>query len=184
MNLRIKRKHAKQKLDAILKEEEEKTKKWGTGWQNTWDIVQSHMYKSDLQNIINTKRKLRLHYQWNEPEPKLNWDKITYISFWGEYTKLGEAFYPNGQCLTTKEINEFLKSDKVLNNMYTIGMKTLAREPEKEIGGRGDRHVSYWIEVSMDRTKNKKLHLKKQFYQFYGSDQIYRYEQENEDGDS
>lgn len=184
MNLRIKRKHAKQKLDAIFKEEEEKTKRWGTSWQTTWDIVKSHMAKSELQNIINTKRKLRLHYQWNETEPKLNWDKITYISVWGDYTKLGELFYPNGQYLTSDEISNFLQGDKVSNNIYAIGMKTLAREPEKEIGGRGSRHVDYWIEMSMDRTKNKKLHFKKQLYQFYGSDQIYRYKQENEDGDS
>lgn len=179
MNLRIKRKHAKQKLEHIV-ESEKKRKKYFS----TIDMYLSYESKKPLEDIINTKRKLRLHYQWNEEEPKVDWDKITYFSIWGEYTKLGEIFYPNGQYLMMSEIHNFLNSDRVRNNMYAVGRKTANRNPEKETWSQYDRYVDYWIEFSMDKTKNKKLHSEKLYYQFYGSDRIYLYEKENVDDKS
>lgn len=175
MNLRQKVTKAKRELRSINKEETRR-KRLGydtTGTSNTLEMVQYFQHKHRLEDIVSLKNKKYRHERWNE-NIKINGNKLTYIAMYVEFTKIGELFYPNGQVLTHKEIDEFLSSEEIKNKMYQLGMEASQREPEKQF--KKNSHIDYWIAISDMRTKNKILKTQKLFYQFYGSDLIYEYE--------
>jgi len=160
MNLRKKIKKAKKEI----KEVEEQY----TG-NTTFDIVMRYKKTSKLQKIINYKRNDNRFYQWNEGY-EIDWNKLTYFGFNAGFTNLGYLKSANGKALTRTEINKFLKV--IMDKFYQY-----AKQVSGEEASEGDfrKHVDYSIIVSNDRTKGKRLHVEKRYFQFKGSDLIYEY---------
>lgn len=163
MNLRQKIKKAKAELNGLLKEHH----------SSTWEIIKSFEKRQKLQKIINHKRNFNRYFDFNE-EYKINLKKITYISFHADFKDLGVLKSPNGKPLKQKEINAFLIK-MIQTKLYEHAKKVSEEVPSKD--GFMNR-IDYWISISDDRTKAKRLHAEKVYFQFKGDETIYRYQKQ------
>lgn len=169
MNLRQKVKQAKVKLKKVEEDYKRKTRYGAT----TWDIVENYEITSKLQEIINHKRKFNRYYHWNE-EHQIDWDNLTYISFHADYKTLGILKSPNGKPLKKEDVNHFL--DIIMKTKFYPFAKEISKLEKNEKDY--IKHIDYFVSVSNDRTKDKKLHMEKVYYQFKGDDKIYKYQKQ------
>lgn len=162
MNLRQKIKKAKKELEIIETAHSKDT---------MWDIYQNYHKKDKLQRIINYKRNFNQYYNWNE-EYKIDFSKLTYIDLFIDYKQVGVLQSPNGKPLRKSRVLEFEKM--CLKKIHQFATEVSKQETIKDdkLNGR----VEYFMSFSNDRTKSKKLHREKLYYQFYGEDVIYRYQ--------
>lgn len=164
MNLRQKVKKAKEELNALE----------NTYCGNTaWDIVKNHEEKSKLKKVINYKRNINEYYNWNEKHV-IDWERLTYISFYANFENLGTLKSANGKPLTQKEVNRFL-TEIFKTKFYNFANQISKVEPSNI----ERKYIDYCLVVSNDRTKAKKLHVEKIYYQFKGDDKIYSYKKED-----
>ncbi|WP_025909326.1 hypothetical protein [Priestia flexa] len=162
MNLRQKVKQAKKELKIVKETYPEKY---------TIDIAKKHHRINELQKIINLKRNFNREYvKWKE-DYRIDSSNLTYVSFHGGYEELGVLSYPNGKTLSVKEVDAFIR-EMVQTKVIDVARKVAKQEPsDNEIINR----VDYIVFLSNDRTKSKRLHKEKLFYQLKGNEKIYFY---------
>jgi len=166
MNLRQRVKKAKAELKALPE---------NPRGNSQWEIYEHFNKKMDLLDIIAKKRKKVTYYGWNE-EYEIDWNALTYVSVHADFTTLAVLKTPNGKPMSLDEINVFL-SEILVTKLKNYSKEVTVTTPKKEM----DKRVDYFISVSNDRTKNKKLHRKMVFYQFEGSDKIYAYKEKDKE---
>lgn len=168
MNLRQKIKMAKRELRQLEMK--------GSGTY-VLDIYEYAQQQSELQKIINHKRNFNQHYGWNETA-NVDMNKLTYIAIHSDFKELGVLVSPNGKPISMES------ADKFINNIIRTKMFNYAKEvakEEKPTDKMVRKHIDYYLVLSSDRTKSKKVLKKKLFYQFKGDENIYRYQQEKKE---
>lgn len=141
------------------------------------DIYRHVQEQSRLQKIINHKRNFNLHYEWSEPI-KIDMKKLTYIAIRSNFKELGVMISPNGKPISIEKANEFINTT-LKSNLWSYSKKIASQE--KPTAEYERKHVDYYISLSNDRTKSKKLTNEKLFYQFIGDEKIYRYQSEKKE---
>lgn len=162
MNLRQKIKQAKKELKNLNKAKDK---------NSTWEIIKKVEKEIELQNIINYKRKFYTYCKDND-EYKIDWRKLTYISFNADFTELGVLKSPNGRPLKRQKVKKFMEymvDNKFINYATLISQENKTDNPYR---------VDYYLAVSNDKTKDKKLYIEKLACQFRGESKIYHYKKE------
>src|SRR5690606_9881129 len=122
----------------------------------SWNFIQKWQDKQKLQTIINHKRKFNRYFNWNE-EHEIDWKKLTYISIHADFTTLGVLRSPNGKPLNENEVNEYIQQI-LKTKLYNYALKISKEEKSND---KYNNHIDYWLSVSNDKTKNKRLHSEK-----------------------
>ncbi|MEK3955663.1 MULTISPECIES: hypothetical protein [unclassified Psychrobacillus] len=141
------------------------------GGSSTWDIIQRYEKKFKLEKIIDYKRKPSRIYHWNE-KYTIDLSNLTYISIHVDFLKIATLKSHNGKPLKLSEINNFLnKTFKTAVYEYATGVSKIKYDDTKK-----RKHIDYCLFISNCRTKSKKKHIEKVYYQFEGDDVLYAYE--------
>lgn len=169
MNLRQKIKKAKRELEIL------KRKNPGS---NVLKMAQHFKEMHRLQEIVNHKRNLQEPYQWDE-KPTVNMEKLTYVSFHSDYKDFGKIVSPNGKPLDSREVNAFI-GETIRTKVMLQAEEVANMEMPTERFQR--KHVDYYLLVSSDKTKSKKLMQHKILYQRKNDHIIYLYANEGREG--
>lgn len=163
MNLRQKVKKAKRDLKLASKKYDGST---------MWDIYQKFQIESDLNEIIDYKRKPnRTIFQWNK-DYREDLGKLTYASFRVSHQELCKIKSSNGRPLTKTQLLEFM--NKCREKLYHHGLKIQQEDKNDKI------YVDYILYLSDCKTKQKRLYVKDLYRQYYGDDKIYAYNNKKE----
>lgn len=166
MNLRQKIKKAKRELKELNSK--------GSG-SSMWDMLQHFEKEQKLQTIINHKRNFNQYYGWEE-KPNVNLQKLTHVGVHSEFKEFGVLTSSCGKALDPKKVDVFV--NRMIQTKFLNHAKEVAKQ-KKPANKIGREHIDYYLTLSSDKTKSKKLFMKKLFYQFKGDDKLYHYINKN-----
>lgn len=157
MRLRQRAKQAKKELKlAKIKEP-----------SSTWDIMKSIEKRTELENIINYKRKFNAYQNDGKI---LEGKKVTYMGLSCGVEKLFVMKNRNGRPLSDEQKSRF--TDEAIKRL--LQYTSVIYERYKNNDKLPDNfHVLYCLYQSVDRTKSKRLVCKQYIYQFKNSKSLY-----------
>lgn len=123
MNLRQKVKQAKKQL-ALLEQKPKPHTQYG--------MVVDFQERSELQKIIDCKRKPSRNFHWNE-DREIDYTKLTYIAFRVDGHTLAKMISANGKPFKMDEISSFIIS--VQNNQfyqYAVNVSKMQKHQKNE----------------------------------------------------
>lgn len=164
LNLRQKVKQAKRQLEVIE----------NTYYGNShWEISTKILDRIAQEKIIDYKKKKDRLMHWKE-NYEIDWNKLTHISIHTDFKEFGRLRSLNGRPLNVKDINVFL--DDMLKEKVYAHAKNYSEQTPSE---RSRNQIDYYLLVSNDKTRSKRLCIHYLYYQNCGEDVLYFYSDGN-----
>lgn len=134
---------------------------------STWEIMESFKKRTELENVINYKRKFNTYHN---DENILDGKRVTYMELSCGLEKLCVMRNRNGRPLSDKQKSIFTKKAIKSISQFTPVIYERYKDNDKLPD---NFHVLYCLYHSVDSTKSKRLVSKQYIYQFKNSKNLY-----------